>query len=45
VDRYGEMLSEIAAKWPIDKIKDWPDLQPLYFTRESFSEMTKHEQS
>ena len=35
VDRYGEMLGEIAAKWPIDKIKDWPDLRPLYFTRES----------
>jgi hypothetical protein len=35
VDRYGEMLGEIAAKWPIDKVKDWPDLQPLYFTREN----------
>jgi len=36
VERFGEMLAKFAAKWP--RGEPWPDLQPIYFTKENLSQ-------
>jgi hypothetical protein len=35
VERYSQMLADIAANWPRDRLREWPKMVPIVFSPEN----------